>query len=351
MPSDRKSPRRKVTIFDVAEGAGVSIKTVSRVVNNEANVREKTRERVLGVIRDLQYKPNAAARALSGRRSRSVGLVYENAEEFNYTNAVLNGTLGACDASGYSLLLCPLNLPDPDVGERVRGFAAQARVEGIVLPAPIGDVAAVTGLLREMRIPFAAIAPRNPLPAEINVACEDEAATFSLTEHLIGQGHRCIGYIKGHPDHGASDKRFAGYRRALEEHGIAFAPRLVRQGYFDFDSGKAAAAELLELPEPPTAIVAGNDDMAAGVLFEARERGLSVPGQLSVAGFDDTQIASRLWPPLTTVRQPIMRMAETAARLLIDRLDGGQVQAPQKPFACEVVIRESTAPLTRSPNC
>lgn len=345
MPPGPESPPRKVTIFDVAEHAGVSIKTVSRVVNNEANVREQTREKVLGVIRKLQYKPNAAARELSGRRSRSIGLVYENADEFNYTNAVLNGTLGACEARGYSLLLCPLNLPNSDIGERVRDFARQARVEGIVLPAPVGDIAEVTGLLREMQIPFAAIAPREPLPAEISIACKDEEATFALTEHLIEQGHADIGYIKGHPEHGASAKRFAGYRRALQKHGVAVAPGLVRQGYFDFDSGKVSATELLDLPHPPTAIVAGNDDMAAGVLFEAKERGLPVPGRLSVAGFDDTRIASRVWPPLTTVRQPIMRMAETAGRLLIDRLNGETVESPQEPFDCEVIIRESTVRL------
>ena len=341
-PPVREPPPGKVTIFDVAERAGVSIKTVSRVVNDEPNVRDATREKVLSVVRQLQYKPNAAARALSGRRSRSIGLIYENAQEFNYTSDVLNGTLGACEACGYSLLLCPLNMPSPDIRERIRGFATQARVEGFVLPAPVGDVSEVTGLLQDMRIPFAAIAPRDPLPDEINVACKDEEATFSLTEYLIEQGHRSIGYIKGHPDHGASAKRFAGYRRALHQHGLALDVALVRQGFFDFDSGKACAAELLDLPQPPRAIVAGNDDMAAGVLFEARERGLSVPDQLSVAGFDDTRLASRLWPPLTTVRQPIMQMAETAARLLIDRLNGETANAPDEPFACEVVIRDST---------
>ena len=342
MPQAPESPRRKVTIFDVAEQAGVSIKTVSRVVNREANVREKTREKVLDAIRKLRYQPNAAARELSARRSRTIGLVYENAEEINYTNAVLNGALGVCEAHGYSLLLCPLILPNPDLVERVRNFATQARVEGIVLPAPVGDVAEVTGLLRDMGIPLAAIAPRDPLPESINIACNDEDATFLVTEHLIEQGHRSIGYIKGHPQHGASAKRFAGYRRALAHHGLAFAPALVRQGYFDFDSGKATAGELLDLPSPPTAIVAGNDDTAAGALFEARERGLSVPEQLSVVGFDDTRIASRLWPPLTTVRQPIQEMAEIAARLLIEELNGETVEPPPAPLKCEVIIRAST---------
>jgi len=341
--------QKKVTIFDVAERAGVSIKTVSRVVNNEANVRHRTREKVLAVVRELRYKPNAAARELSARRSRTIGLVYENAEEFNYTSAVLNSALNACAARGYSLLLCPLKLPDPELGERVREFATQARVEGIILPAPVGDIAEVTGALRDMRIPFAAIAPREPLAADINVTCKDEEATCSITEFLIDRGHRRIGYIKGHPDHGASAKRFAGYRRALENHGLALLPALVRQGYFDFDSGKASAAGLLSLPEPPSAIIAGNDDMAAGVLFMARERGLSVPASLSIVGFDDTQIASRMWPPLTTVRQPIAQMAESAARLLIERLNGRAVEAPPELFDCELVVRASTMRANESP--
>ena len=340
-----ESPPRKITIFDVAEQAGVSIKTVSRVVNNESNVRDATREKVRSAIRKLRYKPNAAARELSGKRSRLVGLVYENAQEFSYLKDVLDGTLDACEARGYALLLCPLTLPSPDIVARVRDFATEARVEGVVLPAPLGDSPAATALLHQLRIPVAAIAPKEPRPEEISVRCNDGAATCALAEVLIEQGHRAIGFIKGHPDHGASAARFSGYRSALERHGLAFSTALVRQGYFDFDSGKAAASQLLDLAKPPTAIVASNDDMAAGVLFEARERGLSVPADLSVVGFDDTQIASRMWPPLTTVRQPIAQMAETAARLLIDKLNGEAVQSPDEPFECEVVIRQSTAPL------
>ena len=341
------NPRNtKATIFDVAERAGVSIKTVSRVVNNEPNVRERTRNRVLQSVRELSYQPNAAARELSGKRSRVIGLIYENAQEFGYLNDVFNGALGICEPAGYSLLLRPLTLPDSKITEHIRQFAINARLEGIVLPAPMGDLPEVLALLREMRIPFAAITPREPAPDEINILCNDEAASFSLTELLIGQGHQAIGFIKGHPDHGASAKRFAGYRHALKKNRLAYAAPLVRQGYFDFDSGRIAAGKLLDLAEPPSAILASNDDMAAGAIFEARERGLTIPGDLSVAGFDDTRFSSRIWPPLTTVRQPIIKMAETAAGLLIDKLNGSATKAPEAPFECEVVIRESTAHLT-----
>ena len=343
MPSRRDTRPGKVTIFDVAARAGVSIKTVSRVVNNESNVRDQTREKVLSVVRELRYRPNAAARALSGNRSRVVGLVYENAQEFSYTQDVLNGALSACETRDYRLLLCPIGLPNPDVVERVRDFAAEGRVEGVVLPAPMGDLADVRAPLSELGIPFAAITPKDPLPEEINVSCRDRAATYALTEYLMAQGHRTIGFITGHPDHGASAERFAGYRDALADHGVPFVDGLVRQGYFDFESGKRAAGVLLDLAVIPSAIIASNDDMAAGVLFEARERGLAVPEDLSIVGFDDTRIASRVWPPLTTARQPIARMAETATRLLIDRLNGEPARSPEQPFECELVIRESTA--------
>ena len=343
MPSRRDTRSNKVTIFDVAERAGVSIKTVSRVVNNESNVREQTREKVLSAVRALRYRPNAAARALSGNRSRVVGLVYENAQEFGYLQDVLNGALSASEARDYALLLCPISLPNPGIVERVRDFAAEGRVEGIVLPAPMGDLAELRALLSELGIPYAAITPKEPLPEEINISCRDRDATFALTAFLIERGHRVIGFIIGHPDHGASAERYAGYRDALGRHGVPLSKDLVRQGYFDFESGKQAARSLLELPTPPSAIIASNDDMAAGVLFEARERGLAVPDDLSIVGFDDTRIASRVWPPLTTARQPIARMAETATRLLIDRLNGQPAQSSAEPFECELVIRESTA--------
>ena len=240
--------RTKATIFDVARRAGVSIKTVSRVVNNEPNVRQRTRDKVLRSVRELRYLPNAAARELGGKRSRVVGLIYENAQEFSYLNDLFNGALRICEPAGYTLLLRPLTLPDPEIIEHIRQFALNARVEGFVLPAPLGDLPEVSGLLREMKIPFAAITPREPAPEEINILCNDEAASFSLTELLIGQGHRDIGFIKGHPDHGASAKRFAGYRQALKKHGLPYSARLVRQGYFDFDSGQAAAAPTARSP-------------------------------------------------------------------------------------------------------
>ena len=163
----------------------------------------------------------------------------------------------------------------------------------------------------------------------------------SLTDYLVENGHRSIGFIKGHPDHAASGKRLAGYKKSLKTHGIKYASKLVKQGYFDFESGRSAAEKLITGADAPTAIIASNDDMAAGVIFEARERGIEIPDQLAVVGFDDTHVASHMWPQLTTARQPIEKMAGVATNLLIQKLSGKDVASPAHDFNCQVVIRDS----------
>jgi LacI family transcriptional regulator len=345
MPRKSSSNRRKANIFDVAELAGVSIKTVSRVVNNEPNVQEKTRDKVLKAVARLDYRPNAAARGLSGKRSYVLGLAYENPHEFSYMKDVLDGALEVCERSGYSLLLRPLSLPSDSLEEDIHQFVLQTRLDGIILTAPICDNREVASLLADLKIPSAHISPKESGEGAISINCNDEEASYSLTQFLISQGHRVIGFIKGHPTHGATAKRLKGYRKALKENHIRYSPTLVRQGYFTFDSGKASARKLLNQQHPPSAIIASNDDMAAGVFFEAHDKGLAIPKDLSVAGFDDTPIASRIWPPLTTVRQPISDMAETAAMLLISRLQNREPCAAPEPFTCELVIRDSTGPV------
>lgn len=342
MAGNSSGTRTKATIFDVAEHSGVSIKTVSRVVNNEPNVRNKTREKVQAAIAKLDYQPNAAARGLSGRRSFTIGLIYENPNEFSYVGALLNGALHACEEEGYSLVLRPLTLPDPDLVQRVSAFAAQARLDGIVLPPPLADDKALLEELARLDIPCATLSPKVAHEGTISVMCEEEQASFELTTYVLEQGHEIIGFIKGHPEHGASDRRLAGYRRALKAHGVEYEAKRVKQGYFDFESGKKNGAKLLELEPRPTVIIASNDDMAAGVIFEAQERGLAVPQDLSVVGFDDTPLASHIWPTLTTVRQPIEQMADSATRMLINLLRGNRDVPSSESYQCEVVKRNST---------
>ena len=184
------------TIFDVAKQAGVSIKTVSRVVNAEINVRESTREKVLAAINDLHYRPNTAARVLSGKRFYVIGLIYENPNEFSYVQKVLNGALKACEAGGYTLLLLPLTLPNPDLIQDVRRFVSQSRLDGVVLPAPIGDFTSIQRLLTDLDIPFARIAPRMPLADELSIHCNDEQASFDVTQFLIDQGISSLALLR-----------------------------------------------------------------------------------------------------------------------------------------------------------
>ena len=340
--SASRKPKKAAKIFDVAEMAGVSIKTVSRVVNNEPNVQEKTREKVMQAIERLDYRPNVAARGLSGKRSYVIGLVYENPHEFSYMKNVLNGALHVCDKSGYSLLLRPLTLPDESLVDDIRQFVFKTRMDGIVLTAPIVDIPEVKSMLSDQDIPYACLAPRDHEDNAIVIQCDDEAASLSLTEYMISLGHQRIAFIKGHPDHGATHKRLRGYRAALKKHNLAYDAKLVKQGYFDFESGKSAAQKLLGLAQLPTAIIASNDDMAAGVAFEAHEKGIAIPQDVSVVGFDDSPTASHVWPPLTTVRQPITEMAARATELLIHQLQGGDVSKKESAYNCEIVVRASS---------
>ena len=331
----------RATIHDVAAQADVSIKTVSRVLNKEPRVRNSTRDRVLEAVLALNYEPNPLARGLKGRRTHSIGLLYENPQEFSYVQKALEGVFDACRSRNFSLLLrpCPERVPADDV----RQFVLQTRVDGVVLLAPLGDRPDIVGMLRELATPMAQVSPGARVPDTIAVNPRDEEACELLTEHVISRGHRRIGFIQGDPRHGSSDKRLNGFLVCLRKHGQASDPRLIARGHFTFDSGKQAARKLLRGSPMPTAIIASNDDMAAGAIVAARELGLDVPRDVSIVGFDDSPTASHTWPPLTTMRQPISEMASAAAVSLIDQVAGKAEGTESREFDCEMVVRESLA--------
>ncbi len=336
-----KAGNGKATITDVASLAGVSIKTVSRVINREANVREETRAKVLAAAQTLDYQPNQSARGLAGSRSFSIGMLYTNPEEFGYVKDNLFGAFSACRDAGYALLLHPCE-ETPDLQE-VRRFIRQTGVDGLILAAPLCDHAALLALLKEIDMPFAQIAPTQTASGACSVQCEEYDACYALTDYLLDLGHTRIGFIKGDPEHGSSERRYAGFRASMKAHHVSLDRSLVRQGHYDFESGRRCTNKLLDMAEPPTAIMASNDDMAAGVLFAAHERGIDVPNTLSVTGFDDTLTARHSWPPLTTVSQPIVDMSYAAAEMLIATLGAQGEKVKQKSFSCDVVIRGSTA--------
>ncbi|MCE2842672.1 MAG: LacI family DNA-binding transcriptional regulator [Novosphingobium sp.] len=325
-------------IRDVAARAGVAVKTVSRVLNGHPYVSADTKARVEEAMKALDFRPSVAARILSGAKSNQVALIYDNHSPY-YMFQIQTGCWDVCRAKGIRLLAQPVDVADPDVGDQVRGLVTETQVDGIILSSPVTDCEPVLRALEAMDIPFVRISPGTNHALTSSVFMDDAQAADDMTTHLINAGHRRIGFIKGHPNHKGSEDRLAGYRRALDRAGIAFDPVLVCDGEFDFDSGVRGAGRLLDLPEPPTAIFASNDDMAAGVLAVAHDRNIDLPGELSVAGFDDTTLARTVWPPLTTIHQPMAELAQTAAEILIE---GGDITHRRLPH--QLIERASVAP-------
>ena len=325
-------------IRDVAARAGVAVKTVSRVLNGHPYVSADTKARVEEAMKALDFRPSVAARILSGAKSNQVALIYDNHSPY-YMFQIQTGCWDVCRAKGIRLLAQPVDVADPDVGDQVRGLVTETQVDGIILSSPVTDCEPVLRALEAMDIPFVRISPGTNHALTSSVFMDDAQAADDMTTHLINAGHRRIGFIKGHPNHKGSEDRLAGYRRALDRAGIAFDPVLVCDGEFDFDSGVRGASRLLDLPQPPTAIFASNDDMAAGVLAVAHDRNIDLPGELSVAGFDDTTLARTVWPPLTTIHQPMAELAQTAAEILIE---GGDITHRRLPH--QLIERASVAP-------
>ena len=334
----------RVTIADVAERAGVSIKTVSRVTNNEPNVRPATRAKVIRAIADLDYLPDPSARSLASRRSHLVGLLYDNPSA-SYLVSIQNGALRASRAAGYDLIIHPCDYRADSLAVDLERMVRQSNVDGLVLTPPLSDMPGIVGLLDRLKTPFVRVAPADGDDRDRAVYTNDESVCAEMTRYLHSLGHERIGFIIGHPDHGAVLKRFDGYRQGMHECGLDMHEDLVAQGYNSFESGLECAHALLGTARRPTAIFASNDDMAAGVIRVAHELGLRVPDELSVAGFDDVPLASQLWPPLTTIRQPMEAMAKTAAELLLLNMgrhsDGHE---PERTIASELIVRESTGP-------
>lgn len=338
----------KATIDDVAALAGVSIKTVSRVVNREPNVRDKTRLRVEKAIARLNYRPNISARNLASHRSHLIVLVYDDPSicetpSSGYVIRMQQGTLQACRAANRELLIHPCNYRDRNVKGELTGLIERTRPDGLVVAAPLSNMPRVVDAIASTNTPLVRLSPGTKSSGEYSVGTNDREISSDMTHYLASEGHRRIAFIKGHRKHKAVGNRFKGYRDGFERAGLSFSEELIADGDNSIGSGEAAAAQLLDLPNPPTAIFAANDDMAAGVLRVAARRGIRVPDDLSVAGFDDSSLAKQITPALTTVRQPLPEMAERAASFLIAR-GGSQRETGLDVVPAELRIRESTGP-------
>lgn len=328
----------RVTIKDVSREAGVSIKTVSRVLNNEKYVGAKTRAHVAEVVARLNFRPNVAARSLAGRRSYQIALICDNPSPY-YVYEMQSGIRDRCEAAGVRMIAQPYDRGSDRLLDEIESLVEATQIDGLILTPPVTDHPAVLELLARRGVRFVRVSPGSQFDVSPSTFIDNRAAAATMTRHLLALGHKRIGFIAGDPGFATSGQRTDGYRDALLDAGLAIDDALIRSGNYDFASGAREAEILLALPTPPTAIFAASDDMAAGVLTVAHRLGLRVPGDLSVAGFDDTALARYVWPPLTTIRQPTRDMAHAAADLLLGSSEG---PPERREIAHELVVREST---------
>jgi LacI family transcriptional regulator len=335
----------KPTINDIARLAGVSKKTVSRVINRSPLLNEKTRERVEAVIQETGYVPNPQARALALGRNFLIGLIYDNPNAQMILN-VQQGILEALRDTDCELVVRPVDRGSATMLDDIRSFLERQRLFGVVILPPVSENDLIAKLCDEVGCRYVRMGSAMLDNASHMVASNDRDAVTEAVRYLIAQGHKRIGLVTGPHGFRSARERREGFEFALAEAGIKLPRSLIAEGHYTFESGITAADSLLALSPRPTAIFACNDEMAAGVLFAARERGMGVPEDVSIIGFDDTPIAGRVWPPLTTVRWPIVAMGRSAALKLINGIFSHSDDEADEPstFVSTLIRRGSVAP-------
>ncbi len=340
---------KRITINDVAEFAGVSKKTISRVLNNEANVSPDTKVKVLNAFDALGYRPNPQARALASNQSFLIGLVYASASN-SFVSKIQSGALKRCKDDGYNLIIYPEDHENELLLENLERGLISATLDGIILTPPFSDMKPLLNFLNEKSIPFVRVGGDHSITTSPSVYSNDAEASYEMCRYLISLGHIDIAFIKGHPDHTSSHERLIGYKKALTEANIEIRDDFIQQGYFTFESGEDCARRLLSLSNRPTAIFASNDYMAAGIVKVASQKNLSIPNDLTVTGFDNAPASRYIWPSLTTIKQPITEMAFEAARMLIRIVKNKPLESITVTFKDELIVRESSAPAPKKPN-
>lgn len=350
-----RRPGKKPTIDDVAALSGVARVTVSRVLNGGANVRDEVREKVRRAVEMLDYRVNVQARALAGGSSRLFTLVHPSADESEpnsyWESALELGALRACTENGFQLATRRIARPDWGRREWAADLIDNQRSEGIILTPPFSDDGALADFIRERGRAVVAIAPGQKAGGLTpSVGIDDEMAGYELAKLVVALGHTRFAFIGGLEGHFSAEQRWFGVIRALEESGMGEGAIRFARGDFSFRSGVELTPALLKGRKPPTVLICANDDMAVGALFATHKMGVSVPSDLSITGFDDTPVSALIWPPLTTVHQPIKDMGKRAVELLIEALNGGSAAdgASFDMLPHEIIPRQTTAP--PSPN-
>lgn len=339
----KKRSNRASTIHDVAALAGVSSMTASRVVSGSVPVRDALREKVVAAIKELNYRPNVAARAARSGSAR-IGIVLTNPKS-SILGEFLLGAYGESTRLGVQLLVEPA-IENPGKLDALRRLI-RSGIDGVILPPPLGDSTPALALLRKEKIAGLAFATAESHPSIPSVSIDDFRGASLATQHLIDLGHKRIAFVQGVALHSTAQRREAGFRATMERNGLPIRSGWVVAGDYTFKSGFEAARKLLALNPRPTAIFASNDDMAAGVIAVAHGMNMKLPDELSVAGFDDTPIAATLWPPLTTIHQPIATMASTAVHTITDHIrksrSGESAGFVHHRMECSLITRASTA--------
>lgn len=345
----RRKREKRITITEVAERAGVSIKTVSRVLNRESNVSNATRDKVLSAAEALSYAPHISARRLAAQRSFIIALLYRDDDVNHYIPDIQHGALDLCRERGYNVLLHPCIGGIDNAVAEVRDLARHALIDGLIVTPPLADSRKLLTEMLEIGVPFARVSQLHRGELSPSISVGDRSGAYVMVKHLAALGHKSIGFIVGPKDQGSSIDRLQGFRDAVRDCALTANDAWVSHGDFTFESGIRGATAILSSKVRPTAIFASNDDMAAGALLVAHRHGYEIPKDLSVVGFDDIPMSQRLWPPLTTMRQPTKSAARAATEMLLNCLDSGDLTPVNRELPAELVVRESAGPPPAAP--
>lgn len=339
---------KKPTINDVAREAGVSKRTVSRVLNGSNSVGEKTRAKIQEVIDRLKFSPDKQARGLASSRSYLIGLIYDNPDAL-YIDQVQRGVLQVCSSKGYELVVHPCQYKDEAMVQDCLDFISRSRIDGVIVLPPVSEAKHLAAALSEEGHAYVRMASVDIDDHANIVVSDDRAAVMEMTAYLTSLGHTDIAMLTGPIGYHSSIERLQGFKDSLVKQGLPLDETRIVEGKNSYESGLEGAQKLLNLTPRPTAIFANNDEMAAAILRVARAMNIDVPSQLSVAGFDDNLLASRIMPSLTTIQRPVSAMANLAAEKIIQAIEKNtktELVSDQFLIKPHVIVRESTAPVT-----
>jgi LacI family transcriptional regulator len=341
------TPGRPPTIYDVAALSGVGRTTVSRVLNGDAHVADATRERVQAAVRKLRYRVNPQARLLAGGRPHALMVIYPVNDEVGpntwYNLLIESGALRACGKAGLQLIMQQVFPHSLSKHARVMELIDSHACDGMILAPPFSDDAELIAMIKARHMPLACLAA-GPATRDLapGVGIDDEAAGYDLTRYLLDQGHRRFAFMDGLKDHLSASLRYAGFRRALQDAGLDPDEAATARGNLTFLGGQDQLPVLLA--QRPTAVICANDDMAAGALYRAHQLGVKTPDEVSIVGFDDAPFTQMVWPPLTTISQPVFAMAQRVVDIVVQVISDPHAPVDYELVPHRIVRRDSAAP-------